>query len=102
MNEFNGLKCNTPVQESIKGSEKSSSGSWNRDASRSMRWKTNSIGNYSKPALRTQNMLEKPQDKFEVKIDNSNMPFEPRLTWKPNAIKPLSVYLEMNTNGVAR
>lgn len=47
-------------------------------------------------------MLEKPQDKFEVKIDNSNMPFEPHLASKPNAIKPLSVYLEMNPNGVSR
>lgn len=103
LNDLNGIKRNPLIAEAVKSSDKSYSGSWNRDTNKSMRWKTNAVGNYyPKAGFRMQKVLDKPQDKFEVKIDNSNTPFEPMLSSKPNAIKPLAVYLETNQNGVTR
>lgn len=44
--------------------------------------------------------LEKPQLKFEPKIDNGPSPFKPCLKSKPNATKPLDIYLEQDEKGI--
>ena len=49
-----------------------------------------------------QKVMEKPQLKFETKVDNTDSPFEPFLHTKPNAIKPLSIYMERDMNGIDR
>lgn len=35
-------------------------------------------------------VIQKPQDNFTDKIDNSILPFVPKIRQKPNALRPLS------------
>ncbi|XP_039281279.1 exosome component 10 isoform X2 [Nilaparvata lugens] len=39
-------------------------------------------------------ITHRPQIKFKDKIDNRNIPFEPRITDKPNSLKPLAILVE--------
>lgn len=48
--------------------------------------------------LRNARVTQRPQLKFLDKIDNSSTPFDPRITEKPNALKPLAVLLESLPN----
>ena len=48
--------------------------------------------------LAAKNVL-RPQMKFNKFIDNSDNPFQPRLTEKPHAIKPLSILVEFDGEG---
>lgn len=41
----------------------------------------------------------RPQVFFKDKVDNSNSPWIPRIKEKPNALKPLSILVEMNDHG---
>ncbi|RZF46036.1 hypothetical protein LSTR_LSTR004749 [Laodelphax striatellus] len=41
-------------------------------------------------------ITHRPQIKFKDKIDNRNIPFEPRITEKPNSLKPLAILVEMD------
>ena len=41
---------------------------------------------------------EKPQLKFRHPPDNSLSPFVPKLKYKPNSLKPLSILPEYNSN----
>ncbi|RWS16344.1 exosome component 10-like protein [Dinothrombium tinctorium] len=43
--------------------------------------------------------IQRPQAKFKDKIDNSNCPFVPRISEKPNSIKPLAILPEIGENG---
>ncbi|XP_075213173.1 exosome component Rrp6 [Lycorma delicatula] len=45
-------------------------------------------------SLITTRLNVRPQIKFKDKIDNRNIPFEPRIKEKPNSLKPLSVLIE--------
>jgi hypothetical protein len=45
-----------------------------------------------RPTLRR--VTEKPQLKFSAPVDNSVGPFVPKLTFKPNSIKPLAILPE--------
>ncbi|XP_011495100.1 PREDICTED: exosome component 10 [Ceratosolen solmsi marchali] len=38
--------------------------------------------------------IQRPQLTFKDKIDNSPMPWQPKIKYKPNSIKPLAIYLE--------
>nr|CAD7201924.1 unnamed protein product [Timema douglasi] len=49
--------------------------------------------------LLTAKNIERPQVKFKDRLDNSSTPFEPRIKDKPNALKPLSILLEMTEDG---
>lgn len=45
-----------------------------------------------------QGKIDRPQDKFTSKIDNSEkQPFKPKLTLKPHALKPLDEVLQLTT-----
>lgn len=94
---MNGLGKNLVVPETNISSE-NTPGSWSRKST-SIRQEGRLPNKFVKP-LHIQKVLEKPQTKFEVKIDNSNTPFQPRLTSKPNAIKPLNIYRETNLRGI--
>ncbi|KAG9510400.1 Exosome component 10 [Fragariocoptes setiger] len=44
---------------------------------------------------------QRPQDEFKVEVDNSNGPFRPIITYKPNALAPLDVGVEkIDKNGI--
>ncbi|GLH13589.1 Exonuclease mut-7 homolog [Gryllus bimaculatus] len=73
-----------------------SGGSWNRNISDSS--KTNSVTKVPLRLLTAKN-IERPQIKFKDKIDNSSNPFEPRIREKPNALKPLSILVELSETG---
>ncbi|XP_050536881.1 exosome component 10 [Daktulosphaira vitifoliae] len=45
-------------------------------------------------------IVERPQAKFKVKVDNRPVPFKPLLKHKPNSITPLNLCLETNEEGV--
>ncbi len=44
--------------------------------------------------LLTARQVTRPQVKFKHLVDNSEVPFVPRLTEKPHALKPLSILVE--------
>ncbi|ESO01119.1 hypothetical protein HELRODRAFT_112893 [Helobdella robusta] len=58
-----------------------------------------SVSNYT---LMTSKVVTRSQDKFKDKIDNSNSPFLPKITEKPNAMIPLgeSLKLEASTEDI--
>ena len=43
----------------------------------------------SELSLVTQKIIPKPQGAFKVKVDNSDLPFKPCITHKPNALRTL-------------
>ncbi|KAK5646684.1 hypothetical protein RI129_005148 [Pyrocoelia pectoralis] len=49
--------------------------------------------------LLTAKNIVRPQTYFKDKIDNSNNPWIPRITEKPNSIKPLAIFLEESEFG---
>lgn len=52
------------------------------------------------PRLLTAKNIMRPQISFKTPVDNSNnTPFEPRLKYKPNSIKPLAILPEYGDNG---
>ncbi len=102
LNELNGRKTNPTSSASPEMNQKNVSGSWNKDQNKSVTWKAEVKKNQWKPPIHIQKVLEKPQDKFKEKVDNSNTPFKPCLLSKPNAIRSLDVFLEVGVNGVER
>jgi hypothetical protein len=46
-------------------------------------------GNSSQNDLNKKIVVEKPQKYFKDKIDNSTLPFLPKIRQKPNALRPL-------------
>ncbi|XP_067005258.2 exosome complex component 10 homolog [Anabrus simplex] len=74
------------------------SGSWNRNIQDSLNSMNNSSPQQAVRLLTAKN-IPRPQAKFKDKIDNSSTPFEPRITEKPNSLKPLSILLEVNDSG---
>lgn len=78
----------TPVNQ------KQSSGSWNENR----KILTASRGRTAK--LLTAKNITRPQISFKIPVDNStSTPFEPRLTYKPNSIKPLAILAEYAEDG---
>lgn len=68
-------------------------GSWNENAH-------SHLANLTKKAkLLTAKNILRPQLNFKVPVDNSNTPFEPRITDKPNSLKPLAVLPEYDEQG---
>lgn len=45
-------------------------------------------------------IVERPQIKFKVKVDNRPVPFKPLLQSKPNSKTPLNLCLETNVEGI--
>lgn len=69
------------------------SGSWNENAH-------NHLANLTKKAkLLTAKNILRPQLNFKVPVNNSNAPFEPRITDKPNSLKPLAILPEYDEQG---
>lgn len=49
--------------------------------------------------LLTARNIQRPQLTFKDKIDNSLKPWEPKIKYKPNSLKPLAIYLEETEDG---
>ncbi|KAJ6639352.1 Exosome component 10 [Pseudolycoriella hygida] len=73
-------------------SPNSVSGSWNN--------KNIDTRKSKEPRLLAAKNIQRPQVSFKTPVDNSNKtPFEPRLKYKPNSIKPLAVLPEYDQDG---
>uniref|UniRef100_A0A1B6F5B3 Exosome complex component 10 homolog n=1 Tax=Cuerna arida TaxID=1464854 RepID=A0A1B6F5B3_9HEMI len=99
LDELSGIKRNNPSvfsSDIIVSQVSAASGSWNRDIANSAAWKeVRHSKNSEKPVfLRNARITQRPQVKFHDKIDNSSVPFEPRIKEKPNSLKPLAILLE--------
>lgn len=55
--------------------------------------------NSSHPNDRSSQYVGKPQDKFRIPVDNSKLPFVPRITSKPNALVPFDVSAVFSKRG---
>lgn len=98
MNEECGIKPNAEVQLIVAQTKKSVNinGSWNtvnRDSSA-----TSSTGNAPSVRLLGAKNVQRPQLTFKDKVDNSSKAWIPRIKEKPNALKPLSIYLKKGTD----
>lgn len=75
------------------------SGSWNNLNSRSNSQRSNAENNTPAIRLLMTKDIERPQFKFADKIDNSSMPWQPRIKDKPNSLKPLAIFMEEDEDG---
>ncbi|XP_071450937.1 exosome complex component 10 homolog isoform X2 [Hetaerina americana] len=99
LDELAGIKRNPqPVLLEVSPSApKPVSGSWNRSqAPTALRHNTISPQHVR---LLTAKNIQRPQIKFKDKIDNRNIPFEPKISEKPNSLKPLAIFMEYNADG---
>ncbi|KAK9737322.1 3prime-5prime exonuclease [Popillia japonica] len=104
IDEINGIKKKNlqPVQfQTVTAELPTISGSWNR-INRAT-FSVTSLGNLPKVNLNSTKSIHlltgkniiRPQTFFKDKIDNSNLyPWQPRITEKPNSIRPLAIFLE--------
>ncbi|XP_046669774.1 exosome component 10 [Homalodisca vitripennis] len=103
LDELSGIKRNNPSgfsSDIVVSQVSAASGSWNRDIANSAAWKeVRHSKNPEKPmVLKNARVTQRPQVKFHDKIDNSSVPFEPRIKEKPNSLKPLAILLESLPN----
>ena len=95
INEEFGFIRNSELELILSQTKKSVNvnGSWNTDVNRQLPASKNSSSIQSIRLLGAKN-VQRPQLTFTDKIDNSAEPWQPRITEKPNALKPLDSYLE--------
>ncbi|GJQ87053.1 Rrp6 [Trypoxylus dichotomus] len=109
LDELNGIKKRNiqPVEfQTVTAELPAISGSWNRINKATFSVsplvnlpKQNSSSSKSIHLLTGKNII-RPQTYFKDKIDNSNnYPWQPRITEKPNNIRPLALYLEESEFG---
>nr|CAD7587790.1 unnamed protein product [Timema genevievae] len=105
LDEMDGIRRNPEVELIEAAIAPTISGSWNVNKQMVVpNVHRPNHGNHSSTAAPTVRLLtakniERPQVKFKDRLDNSSAPFEPRIKDKPNALKPLSILLEMSENG---
>lgn len=98
MDEECGIKRNVApklVLVSESSVSKTVNGSWNK----SSRVSTGEPSNAHTVRLLAGKLIERPQSYFKDKIDNSQKPWEPRLKYKHNLLKPLDIHLIESENG---
>lgn len=100
LDEILGIRKNPePVLVEAAGKTRAVSGSWNKSTSSNIDDNVPSRFQPQSVRLLTAKNIERPQAKFRDKIDNSNMPWDPRIKEKPNALKPLAILLEQSEDG---
>nr|CAD7456538.1 unnamed protein product [Timema tahoe] len=105
LDEMDGIRRNPEVELIEAAIAPTISGSWNVNKQMVVPnvHRPNHVNHSSAAAptvrLLTAKNIERPQVKFKDRLDNSSTPFEPRIKDKPNALKPLSILLEMSENG---
>lgn len=91
MDEESGIVRNPQVELIVSQMSKSSvNGSWNA------RTVCEESSNSDKVRLLGGKNVQRPQLMFKDKIDNSSKPWVPRIKDKPNSLKPLALYVEIN------
>nr|CAD7427585.1 unnamed protein product [Timema monikensis] len=105
LDEMDGIRRNPEVELVEASIAPTISGSWNVNKQMMVPnvHRPNHVNRSSTAAptvrLLTAKNIERPQVKFKDRLDNSSTPFEPRIKDKPNALKPLSILLEMSEDG---
>lgn len=100
MDEVSGIRRNPDVEFVVSQSHSAAvSGSWNNLASRSNSQQSEAGNNSQAVRLLTAKNIQRPQLKFDDKIDNSSKPWQPRIKDKPNSLKPLALFVEEDENG---
>lgn len=96
MDEDCGITKNTGVELVVSRADRQSiNGEWNKQICQSPQ---DTKIDQSIRLLAGKN-IQRPQLLFKDKIDNSYKPWLPRITDKPNSLKPLAIYLEEGENG---
>lgn len=96
LDEIAGIRRNPVANIVPKSSHVAVSGSWNKDLP-SYPQQTSVL---SVIPTNTKSM-GKPQVGFKDKVNNDvNIPFEPRINYKPHSRKPLAIFLEEDEEGV--
>lgn len=97
MDDEAGIPRKPGVQLVVSQTKKNIFGSWNTSSSSP---KPSQAAN-SAAAIRllAGKNVQRPQISFKDKIDNSTKPWVPRISDKPNALKPLGIYLVEGDNG---
>lgn len=72
---------------------------WNSTAATQASPAAAAVGSGQTVRLLTARNIERPQAKFKDKVDNSTNPFQPIIKYKPNAITPLAITLEVTDEG---
>jgi len=94
LDDAEGIKRDAdPLLLEVSQSNVAASGSWNNFVRGAEKQKDNSV------KLLAAKNVSRPQIKFSKFIDNSDSPFQPRLTEKPHSMKPLSILVEYDDQG---
>ncbi|CAH0556935.1 unnamed protein product [Brassicogethes aeneus] len=106
IDEMNGIRKSTyePIVIQAVSAELPINGSWNRvnnaTFSVSSSMTSNATPNANSVRLLTAKNIIRPQSLFRDKINNAlDSPWEPKITDKPNSLKPLAIFLEQTENG---
>lgn len=106
IDEMNGIKKSThgSIEIQAVSAQLPVNGSWNQLSK--AKFSVTSIDNVKNSnsslnsiRLLTAKNIVRPQTYFKDKVDNSNNPWIPRITEKPNSIKPLAIFLEESEFG---
>ncbi|XP_046613866.1 exosome component 10 [Neodiprion virginianus] len=100
MDEASGILRNPDVEFVVSQSNSTAvSGSWNNLSFHSKTQQTQPANKAQAICLLTAKNIQRPQLKFDDKIDNSIKPWQPRIKDKPNSLKPLALYVEEDEDG---
>ncbi|XP_034943723.1 uncharacterized protein Rrp6 [Chelonus insularis] len=99
LDEEAGIHRSSGVELIVSQTEKSNCGSWNTSASNQNMKQPQVAKSAQAIRLLGGKNIHRPQLSFKDKIDNSTKPWVPRIKEKPNAIKPLGIYLIDGENG---
>ncbi|KAK0176506.1 hypothetical protein PV328_000637 [Microctonus aethiopoides] len=98
MDEEAGIPRKPDIELIVSQTNHNNYGSWNASVSNG---KSTTQTNSDTQSIRllTAKNIQRPQLSFKDKIDNSLKPWMPRIKDKPNALKPLGIYLIDGENG---
>ncbi|XP_031778238.1 exosome component 10 [Nasonia vitripennis] len=101
MDEASGISKNPTVELIISqtNSPRHVNGSWNTNNSNTAKSASQSSNPAQAVRLLAAKNIQRPQLTFKDKIDNSQKPWEPKIKYKPNSLKPLAIYLECGDEG---
>ncbi|KAK0166990.1 hypothetical protein PV327_004445 [Microctonus hyperodae] len=98
MDEEAGIPRKPGIELVVSQTNHNNYGSWNASVSNG-KSTTQTNSNAQSIRLLTAKNIQRPQLSFKDKIDNSPKPWMPRIKDKPNALKPLGIYLIDGENG---
>ncbi|XP_015174926.1 PREDICTED: exosome component 10 [Polistes dominula] len=98
MDEESGIVKNPEIELVVSQTRKDTiAGSWNMSST--IKKLPSDASKTQVVRLLTAQNIQRPQLTFKDKIDNSLKPWEPKIKYKPNSLKPLAIYLEETEDG---